>query len=296
MMNFFRSLIYVPRINQILRTFTKVLGFLVPDKLRINPSGTVRIKITKSTSIKLRTNQTSHITRELYWNNPLEFEYTSIFIEIIKEFKTFWDVGANIGYYSILGCKINPTLEVEAFEPSMGPMIYLSENSKLNDVQNQILVHSTALSDRSGNIEFYQIVNPKFPKILNLSGEHNIGTKKNMLSRKTNVMASPIDDIRKDTPPIDLIKIDVEGAEVQVLKGGLQTLKKDRPIIICEVLFNLNEPELNSIMKGLNYAFFAHVGSGLQKVDSLIRKQDDGVRNVFFVPPEKEDLIKKFIL
>ncbi len=254
-----------------------------------------KLKIAKSISIRIKANQTSFIARELYWGKPLQYEYTSIFLEIVKDLNTFWDVGANIGYYSILGCKINANLKVEAFEPSMGPKVYLYENLKLNNVLDQIQVHATALSNKSGNIEFYQVVNPKFPKILNLSGEHNIGTKKGLSSEKINVQSTRIDDIRKGVSPVDLMKIDVEGAEIEVLKGGLQTFKRDRPIIICEVLFNFNEAELSSIMKDLNYSFFAHTGyNRLKKVDSLIREEDDGVRNVFFVPTEKENLIEKF--
>ena len=209
---------------------------------------------------------------------------------------TFWDVGANIGYYSILGSKVNEHLIVQAFEPSMGPMFYLSENSKLNKVSDRIHAHPFALSDRTGDIDFYQVFNSKFPTILNLSGEHNTGAKKEIPSKKIRVTAKRINEIRRQTKPIDLLKIDVEGAEMAVLQGGLETIKNDRPVIICEVLFGINESNLEVLFKDLRYSYFAHVRDGLKKMDSLVRKEDNGVRDVFFIPLEKENLVEKFVL
>ncbi|NAS13036.1 FkbM family methyltransferase [Poritiphilus flavus] len=294
MRSLLRSLLYKEGINKIVRGLMRLMGPLVPDRYRINPSGLVNIRVNSEISLKLSTNQTSYVTRRLYWNDPLEFEYTSVFLDLIKKVDTFWDVGANIGYYSILGTKINPDLKVEAFEPSIGPLKYLSENLRINEVSDKIQVHPYALSNASGDIDFYEVFNPKFPKILNLSGEHNTGTKRGIPSQKVTVAAKRLSDIRLQTPPIDLVKIDVEGAEVAVLRGGLDAIKKDRPIVICELLFDLNESELESYFKDLEYSFFAHIGHGLKRITSLTRKEDNGIRDVFFVPLEKEHLVTEF--
>ena len=102
--------------------------------MRIHPSGTIKFKLDALTQeIKFKTNQTNYLTKILFWERKRGFEYTSIFIELIKDLDVFIDVGANIGYYSILGAKMNPNLKVFSFEPSIGPMIYLSENIKIND-------------------------------------------------------------------------------------------------------------------------------------------------------------------
>ncbi|MEM7381552.1 MAG: FkbM family methyltransferase, partial [Bacteroidota bacterium] len=220
----------------------------------------------------------------------------SIFVDLIKKVNTFWDVGANIGYYSILGSKLNESLKAEAFEPSTGPLKYLSDNVKINEMSDSINIHPYALSDEKGDIDFYEVFNPKFPKILNLSGEHNTGAKKEIPSQKVTVSAKRLSDIRHQTPAIELIKIDVEGAELSVLHGGLEAIKKDRPLIICEVLYNLNESELESYFKDLEYSFFAHIGHGLKKKSTLLREEDDGIRDVFFVPVEKESMVEEFLI
>ncbi|WP_108246774.1 FkbM family methyltransferase [Muricauda brasiliensis] len=289
-----RAIIYREYVNRFLRKSMKLMEGFFPDKYKLSPTGTVKLNFSESVSIQLKANQTSYILRELYWGNPMEYEYTSIFMELIKCVGTFWDVGANIGYYSILACAYNSKIKVSAFEPSNGPKHYLYENIAINQMNNQIRVHPQALSSESGNIAFYEVVNPKFPHILNLSGEHNLGTKRGLNSKKVIVESVQIDEVRNEGRPVDLIKIDVEGAEFMVLKGGMQLLKKDRPIIICEILFNQNESALDELMKGMNYAFYAHTNNTLMKIDTLKRSEDNGIRNVFFVPLEKEDQIKKF--
>ena len=296
MKRFLRSLIYQSNVNKFIRNVTLPFKSLIPDGLKISPSGIVNIRVNQDFTITLKTNQTSYITKQLFWLDPLRFEYTPIFLDIIKDVHTFWDVGANIGYYSIIGSKTNPDLTVEAFEPSKGPLTYLSENIKLNNVSKRVKINPYALSNNTDDIDFYEIYNPKFPSILNLSGEHNTGAKNIISSKKTKVQAKRLDDVRKDSNQIDLIKIDVEGSEIEVLKGGIETIKGDRPIIICEVLFGFNESELDLLFKNMNYSYLANVGNGLKRIDSLVRNHDNGIRNVFFIPKEKEGIVEKHMV
>jgi hypothetical protein len=93
---------------------------------------------------------------------------------------------------------------------------------------------------------------------------------------------------------VDLMKLDTEGAEAIILQGASKTIQRDKPIIICETLFNKIEGELERIMRSFDYSFYNHTGQGLQKVDSIIRNEDDGIRNCFFVPREKVSLIKEW--
>ena len=75
----------------------------------------------------------------------------------------------------------------------------------------------------------------------------------------------------------------------------LFSLRNMKPIIICETLFNSIEPKLDAIMRSYGYNFYNHTESGLKKVDTIIREADNGVRNCFFVHPEKEHLVLEFI-
>uniref|UniRef100_UPI00359403A9 FkbM family methyltransferase n=1 Tax=Pricia sp. TaxID=2268138 RepID=UPI00359403A9 len=206
--------------------------------------------------------------------------------------------GANIGYYSILGCKINPSLTVYAFEPSIGVMIYMRENLKINNLLDKVFIEPIALSDVSGTIDFYEMRNLKFPTIYNLSGEHNLGAKKDRISNKIKVESITLDAYLDDKKidSVDLIKLDTEGAEYQILTGATHTLNKFKPIIICETLFNSIEKELDAVMRKNEYRFYNHTNQGLEHVDTIIRVRDNGVRNCFFVPAEKVHLIEEWIV
>ncbi len=297
-MHIIYSLIYNSKINWLIRNINYFLSPLLPEKIKIHPSGTININIKSHKSIKLKANQTSYVTRELFWKGSKNYEYTPIFIKLIKKTDVFFDIGSSIGYYSILGASINKSLKVEAFEPSTGPMIYLSENVKINNLSSRINVNALALSNKQGQIPFFEIRNKKYPAIYNLSGEHNIGTKPHLKSLKTKVTSDTLDNFVKKNVivKIDLIKIDTEGCEDLILIESSNTINQFKPIIICEVLFNRIESQLEKIMLGHNYEFYNHNGKGLTKVNTLKRDSDNGIRNCFFVHPTKKHLIEEFIL
>jgi len=237
------------------------------------------------------------VTRELFLKGSKNYEYTPIFMKLIKKTDIFFDIGSSIGYYSVLGASINKNLLVEAFEPSTGSMIYLSENVKINNLSSRINVNVIALSNQQGQIDFFEIRNRKYPTIYNLSGEHNLGTKTQLKSLKTKVISNTLDNFVKmnDIKKIDLIKIDTEGSEDLILMESSNTINQFKPIIICEVLFNRIESKLENIMLEHNYEFYNHNGKGLTIVSTIKRDSDDGIRNCFFVHPTKKYLIEEFI-
>lgn len=298
-MNLFYGIIYHSKINKLIRNINYVLAPILPSKIKIYPAGKIKVNLPPVGDIYFKTNQTSFLTRELFWKGPEKFEFTSIFIKLIKKVDVFLDVGTNIGYYSILGGKFNPNLQVIAFEPSEGPMVYARENIKINNLEAIIKVEPLALSNEAGVLDFYNVTNPKFPTIHNLSGEHNLTTSKDKIKyTKVKANAVILDEYVKTnkTESIDLMKIDTEGSEYLILEGAQNVLDTHRPIVICETLFNVIEDKLEAIFIDRDYAFYNHTGTGLTKVSSIQRKEDNGVRNCFFVPKEKTDLIKEFIV
>lgn len=299
MSQLFYQIIYHPKINFILRNLNKALSALLPNSLKIPPSGKIKIQI-RNLSFFFLANQTSYVSKLLFWNGAGKFEYTNIFIELAKKVNTFIDVGTNIGYYSILAAKANPEIKVISFEPAAGPLHYLKLNVEVNKIQKNVTVESYAIGDQEGQIEFNEVFNEKYKYLThNLAGEGNAGSKINSARFKTNQVESMTLDhylASKKTTSIDLIKLDTEGTEADILRHAKGVIARDQPIIICETLFNTIEKELEEIMSQYDYQFFNHVGNGLQQVKSIERAKDDGVRNCFFVPSGKIHLIEEFIL
>ncbi len=285
-------------LNWVLRNLNKLLSFILPKKIRIPPSGIFTLK-TDSGKIKISTNQTSYVSQLLFWNGYKKFEYSEIFEKLIKDVNSFFDIGSNIGYYSLIAAKSNPKIKAHAFEPALGPKFYLNENISINQFQNNIKAIDLALSNKTGNIDFYEVENVKYKYLkYNLAGEGNAGTK--TTSRdfvKNTVKTLTLDNYVKlnDIDNIDLIKIDTEGTEIDILKSGKKSIEKYHPIIICETLFNAIEDELDVFFRELNYEFYNHTEKGLEKVLTIKREKDNGIRNCFFVPKSKLDLISKFI-
>ncbi len=299
-MEFIYRLIYQPNINYVLRNTTKALGAILPNHLRIPPTGNLRIDLPNSKPIILSLNQTSYLGKELFWGGIMEFEYMPIFESLIKKVRCFYDVGANIGLYSLLAARFNPQIQVVAFEPAAGPLYFLRENVGLNSFRN-IRVENMALADQVGTIEFFEIQNRKYPWLKhNLSGESNAGSKTQGRDFvPTKVEATTFDQYVKThcVSNIDLIKIDTEGTEHLILKNASNVFTKLRPILISETLFQKNEVELEEVMKSFGYRFFNHLyGQGLEEITTLVRETDNGVRNCFFVPEERIDLITPFCI
>ncbi|MCV6629433.1 MAG: FkbM family methyltransferase [Flavobacteriaceae bacterium] len=292
-------LIYAPFFNRILRYLIRALSFFVPSKYRLHPCGLMRLNVPSAEmTILIETNQTSYIGKQLFYDGAEQFEYTTIFLKLIKRVSCFIDVGANIGYYTILAGKCNADLQIYSFEPARGARTYLTANIKHNGLEGQVRQESMALSDNKGQLRFFEVQNPKYPHIPNLSGEHNLGTKNLESTVEIQVESLPLDDYVSlfSVDSIDLIKIDTEGSEHIVLKGAKGVLERNRPIVICETLFQKIEEELEAIFFDLDYLFLQHCPDGLRETKSLKRSLDDGVRNCFFVPREKRGLVADWIV
>ena len=295
---YFYKIIYQRHINYVLRHLNYVLKSLFLNKIKIPPSGILKLK-TDSGTIKIATNQTSYLTQLLFWDGYKNFEYSALFEMLSKDVDSFLDIGSNIGYYSLIACKSNPKIKAYAFEPALGPKHYLNKNIVLNNFENQIKPVDLALSDTTGSIDFYEVESLKYKNLkYNLAGEGNAGTKttsRNFI--KNTVQATTLDKFveTEKISKIDLIKIDTEGTEIHILNSGIDIIKSHEPIVICETLFNTIESELDSYFKALDYVFFNHTLKGLEKVSTIKRSTDNGVRNCFFVPKSKLHLVENFI-
>jgi FkbM family methyltransferase len=298
MSQLFYRIIYSPRINFFIRHIVRLLKFMMPVSMQIPPSGIIGFKIGDN-EIFLETNQTNYLTYLVDWNGALNFEYTPIFVELIKKTRSFVDIGANIGYYSILASIINPSIVVVSFEPAKGPLHFLLRNVQLNNLSN-VKVEPIALSNKEGEIDFFEIRNRKYRYLKhNLAGDGNTGFVDQSRSFDVNTVKTTTFDgyfFANEIGEIDLVKIDTEGTENLIMEHARDHLLSDKPIVICETLFGQIEKELEDIFRHYGYEFYNHVGNGLVKVESIQRKVDNGVRNCFFVHPSKNDWIAKFVL
>lgn len=131
----------------------------------------------------------------------------------LKAGQTFVDIGAQVGYFSILAAKLGA--KVFAFEPSLNNRTLLEKNIKDNDCDVQVF--SQALSNENGSAILYTDTTPGQYSLIGSGNGEKVETIK-------------YDNL--DLPIPDMIKIDAEGFEKQVLEGMQSVLTTDKPITI----------------------------------------------------------------
>ena len=291
--------IYSAHVNYILRSINKLFKFILP--FRIPPSGKLKFKLKSGEPIVFHTNQTDHVSFLLFWNGLYKYEYLDVFEDIIPLCKGFIDIGANGGIYSLVGAKKSPSTAIIAFDPSDAAFFFLNKNIESNDVGTVVDRFQMAVSDVEGTMTFYKVKNPKYPFL-----QHNLGGAASLIHKPENFESLAVNTVVLDSfllqnypqQPIDLVKIDAEGAEPHIIRGMKNTIAAFKPILICEVLFDdiLNdlEKEVTSLR---DYQLFFHIAEGLKAVNQLSEKnQYDDVRNCFYIPNEKIAWFKKWII
>ncbi len=289
------KLIYNRHVNWSIRNLFRLIPNL-NRKYKLPPSGVLTISM-NGDRLKMATNQTCYVTHLLFWEGYRAFEYSDLFINLIGKVNTFYDVGANIGYYSLLGSKFNNNLKAYAFEPAKGPGHFLEKNINLNKKENVIQHFDLALSDQEGTINFHEVRNDKYTYLeYNLSGENNLVgkiTNKSFTDRQvqTQTLDSLVSDLDLKVP--DLIKIDTEGAEIQVLKGAQNVISKARPIVICEILDLEKAEGIENYFQELGeYSILKLIKSKSIRISEITSKDLDESHDYLFIPIEKLNLIE----
>lgn len=192
------------------------------------------------------------------------FEYSTLqlFSNLLKQGNTILDVGANSGLYSIFYSKlVGEEGRVYAFEPDSTTYSFLHENLKLNGCKN-VTTYNCALSNKESIVEMVSYntedLNLKLQgdsfKYMQEVFDGSDATGNGMKAYKLD----DFEEIRKISK-IDFIKIDVEGAELLVLQGGLNIIREHTPVIIFELSgewtarFNYKPYEVLVLLNELNY-------------------------------------------
>jgi FkbM family methyltransferase len=143
-----------------------------------------------------------------------------------------WDIGANIGFYSLIASRLVEDGRVVAFEPLSSNLEAIRRNLQLNGINNVELVE-IALGETNGTAGLEIHTNQTWAK-LDTSADTRYHTNRKAI-RQIQVPVSTIDLQMESVPAPDLVKMDIEGAEVAALRGASKLLARRRPTIICEL-------------------------------------------------------------
>lgn len=197
---------------------------------------------------------------------------------------TVFDIGANVGWYSLNLAKAFSGLRIHAFEPIPATFAILQRNIELNDTDN-VVVHGFGFSDRTQTIPFYF-----YPACSGNASSANVSGQASV-----QVLACPVcrldDFIAERGERVDFIKCDVEGAELLVFQGAVKTLQRDKPVIFTEMLrkwaakFGYHPNEIIRLLRTLGYRCFIARNGGLWEFESMGEHTNE--TNFFFLHADK---------
>jgi FkbM family methyltransferase len=226
------------------------------------------------------------------WTTMGSFEPGTVkfFREAIREGMNIIDIGANIGYYTVIASKrVGQSGKVFSYEPDPENFRFLEDNIKKNNLENTIPL-MTALSDTISERKLYLGNN----KCTTHAFTDNSGTGKSELVNTDTLDHSLI---QYGSPIIDIIKIDIEGAEILALEGMKETINRSPNLIMFTELYpkamrrlNRNPVEYLERLQRFGFTLFL-IDENKQNLDTindinkfiLTFRDDESVENIYAV-------------
>lgn len=168
-----------------------------------------------------------------------ELKFTKFLIKNLKPTDVFYDIGANRGFYTFLAAEL--CKETHSFEPLTSLTDVIQKNVRQSDT---ITVNPVALSDVDGTTDFY-ITDSTMVNTIDASVAELISKHSHSVSRKVIVPTVKLDTYVKTHTKPTVMKIDVEGAEAQVIDGGSDFFSSNDPLIAMEIWGKENKWELS---------------------------------------------------
>jgi FkbM family methyltransferase len=150
---------------------------------------------------------------------------------VVNAGMTFYDVGSNVGFHAMLAAGlVGPAGHVICFEPFPDNANQIGYNAGLN-LFTHVRVRQEALGNHDGFGRFLTSEEPTWGKL------DSAGVEPSRMSGELQVAVRSFDSVVAESalPAPDVIKIDVEGGEVDVLRGARRTLREYRPILLIEL-------------------------------------------------------------
>jgi FkbM family methyltransferase len=262
-------------------------------KIEINDEGVLFTSRENETKLFCTKNDKRTAPFEILNFDKYEAQDADLMYGLIKDGDTIFDIGANIGWYSINFSKKFPTAKIYSFEPIPDTYAQLVQNVAINNAST-IQYFNFGFSDETKVLSFY------VSELTSVSSSaQNLTDDKNIKLIECKVI--PIDNFIKEKPvTIDFIKCDVEGAELFVYKGAVETLKTHQPIVFTEMLrkwsakYNYHPNDIIALFKELNYKCFIATTQNKLKEVILVDETTLETNFVFLHTTKHNDILKKY--
>jgi FkbM family methyltransferase len=187
-------------------------------------------------------------TGQSYLRGEAEIAVQKMLAERLRPGMVFYDLGANIGLFSLLAARIvGASGRVFSFEPDCETAARLQRNVERNGFQN-VRIIAKGVWSASGKRSFAPADSS--------SPDHGTGrfVENGDTANSPSLECISLDDFAQEAPAPQAIKCDAEGAEVEVLRGAEQVLRLHRPWILCEMHSEANDRACRELLQQFAYS------------------------------------------
>jgi FkbM family methyltransferase len=217
-------------------------------------------------------------------NDRYEPNETSFVRSMLKPDSCFVDLGANIGWFSLLASTVIKTGRIVSFEPRPDTYKALTQTRDLNKLNDMWDTRNCAISDHLGQAYIVWA-----EKTNNPGGSFVFDNPAAGGGGSAVTMVRTLDS--EKLASVDFIKMDVEGHELYALKGAKETISKCKPVIMCEVAavtmsrYGLRVAQLADYLNEIAYDTYEIVGGTVgDKIDLYDSRWASALINVAFLP------------
>jgi len=234
--------------------------------------------ITLPDGFRMKLDPAEKISSHIDFEGLYEPGLRNLIKKTLKPGDHFLDIGSNIGYFSCLARSlVGSEGKVSVLEANPDMARQVEENLALNGWSGSVNIHRIAAWNKSDKLTFNLAPTGKS----GMGSFRELGVK----GRTIEVEARPLDSIfAKSRPKVSAIKIDVEGAETQVIEGAREIIERDRPIIFLELsdqylkqLGSSADDLVQKLSSELSYSLHSYDESGNTSKFSLKRSFQDNL-------------------
>lgn len=273
--------------HQLLEEYTALVGRGDLGSLEIHPDG-LRVVFQDGLRMHWRPSDTRSVPSVTVNHGGYEPEEVKALLALGEHAQVMLDIGANAGFIALrlARAELGPAL-IHAFEPVPSTHSELVRNIALNQLERRIVPHALALGAEPGEVKFYV---PAFHGSVAASARPLFASDEN---REVSVQMSTLDRFAAShaLERIDLVKCDVEGAELFVLRGGMPTIERTRPVLMLEMLrkwakvYDYHPNDIVRLLTPLGYHCYSLAEGGLLEHTSI--EETTEATNFFFLDPTR---------